>query len=192
MRWLIAVLVGAVLFVLYLVSPYLVLNRLSSAIEAKNAAALNELVDFPSVRRSLSEQIIAAYLKVTGKTERLGRFGSGIAVGYGSSVLDPLMAKLATPEALLSLLGRGAPGGSSQTGAVPVSAAALSSAWQLWSNSEYFGRRFSISLPPQAPSAERFKLEFRVIQWKWRLAAIELPAELRIRLAEELAKTRPQ
>ena len=84
MRWgLWTTVVLIVLLVAYFAWPLVGFYSLASAVESRNAAALAERVDFPSLRRSLSQQVIAEYLKLTGKDKELGRFRTGIASGVG-------------------------------------------------------------------------------------------------------------
>jgi uncharacterized membrane protein YqjE len=69
MRW-IVVIVLAVIVVLtvYTVWPIYDLYRIASAVETRNLVALQELVDFPSLRASLIKQITDAYRKQTDKS----------------------------------------------------------------------------------------------------------------------------
>jgi hypothetical protein len=50
-------------------------------IQAGDPAALSEDVDFVRLRRSLTEQIIAAYLQVTGRAKKLSPFENVVAIG---------------------------------------------------------------------------------------------------------------
>ena len=50
------------------------------------------------LRRSLTEQIIAAYLQVTGRAKKLSPFENVVAIGIGNSIADPFVAQLVTPE----------------------------------------------------------------------------------------------
>jgi hypothetical protein len=62
MRWgLWTTVVLIVLLVAYFAWPLVGFYSLASAVESRNAAALAERVDFPSLRRSLSQQVIAEY-----------------------------------------------------------------------------------------------------------------------------------
>jgi hypothetical protein len=60
--------------------------------------------------------------------------------------------------------------------------------WQVFLQSEQGVRRFDIGVPLDAPPARRLKLQFRLTHWVWKLSGIELPEELRVRLARELIK----
>ena len=69
MRW-IAVIIPAVIVLLvgYTVWPIYDLYRIASAVEARNLVALQEFVDFPSLRVSLIKQISDAYRKQSDKS----------------------------------------------------------------------------------------------------------------------------
>jgi hypothetical protein len=60
--------------------------------------------------------------------------------------------------------------------------------WRVFVQSEQGLRRFDVGVPIDAPSARRLKLQFRLTHWVWKLAGIELPEELRVRLARELGR----
>jgi hypothetical protein len=62
-------------------------------------------VDLARLRGSLAQQIIAAYLRVTGRAGRLGSFGDAIVAGIGATTADPIRAKIVTPENLIKLFG---------------------------------------------------------------------------------------
>ena len=83
-RWITVLLI--LLVAAYLTWPLVGFYRIGSAVESKNAAALAQRVEFPSLRRSLSQQVIAEYLKLTGKDEKLGRFRTGVATGVGAAL----------------------------------------------------------------------------------------------------------
>jgi Protein of unknown function (DUF2939) len=175
----------------FLVSPFLGLMHLQSAIEARNAGALAERVDFRRVRQSLGHQIIATYLKISGRGSRLGQVGSTIAAGYGASIADPLLNDLINPETMLDFLaGRGV---SSTTfslppGLGPLPTDALGSLWQAFTLCEYGIGNFYISLPVKVEATERFRLRMQVLQWDWKLTEIGLPERLRVMLAKELER----
>ncbi len=52
----------------YTIWPFYSLYRIASAVETRNSAALQELVDFPSLRVSMAQQIANAHLKLTCKS----------------------------------------------------------------------------------------------------------------------------
>jgi len=66
-RWIAVVLV--LLVAAFFIWPLVGFYRIASAVEAKNATALAERVEFSLLRRSLTQQVIAEYLRLTGKDQ---------------------------------------------------------------------------------------------------------------------------
>ena len=195
MRWTLRI--GALLGVLliaYTIWPFVDLYRLGRAIERRDALAVASRVELRVLRPSISKQVLATYLRLTGSEARLG---SGIArdfiVGAGVAMVDGALAETLTIERLLDLLSDGL--GSAALGAdlnrkldfVPRN---LSSLWRLYAGSEYRLADFHVSVPPDLPLKDRFKIRLRLTQWTWKLHDIELPEDMRVRLAEELIKQR--
>ena len=194
--------VGGFLLAFVLVSaywawPFVGLHAIAADVRARDSAALSKDVDFPSLARSLTEQVVAAYLRVTGKAAVLGNFGAVLASAVGSSVADPLISQIINPENLTALLDGETV--STQFGPVAftmgelpaISLSSLSTAWRAWLTTEYRLDHFSIALPVGAPPAEQYRLRLQLIQWHWKLTGMDLPEPLRTRLAQELAKKLP-
>lgn len=135
--WLTVVLV--LLLAAYMVWPLTGFYRIASAIEAKDATALAERVEFRSLRRSLTQQVIAEYFKLTGKDKKLGQFRTGIATGVGAALADPVVAQFLTPEALLDFLTNSSAKDGPQVSAevAPFSTSSWRNAWRVWWHSEY-------------------------------------------------------
>lgn len=110
----------------YTVWPIYDLYRIASAVETRNPAALQELVDFPSLRASLTKQIVDAHRKLRDKSVVLSDRSERPAVGVG-------LTKILHSERLLDLL------------AAPLTANSFGSAWQIWFNSDYSGRTFYVT-----------------------------------------------
>ena len=108
MRWTlwIAVVLVVVLSA-YAIWPVVGFYRIASAVDSRDAAALTQRVDFPSLRKSLTKQLIATYLELTGQKKKLGLLGNSIAMGIGGSIADPIVARLVNAETLLGLLTKG-------------------------------------------------------------------------------------
>jgi Protein of unknown function (DUF2939) len=175
----------------FLVSPFIGLMHLQSAIAARNAAALSERVDFRRVRQSLGQQILDTYLRRSSRGAQLGGVGRSLATGFAASLADPLLNDLVNPETMLDLLsGKGVAAATFTlpAGIGPMPKDALGSLWQAFANCEYGIGNFYISLPVKAPATERFRLRLQVLQWDWKLTEIGLPERLRIELAKELER----
>src|SRR5215469_13903599 len=82
--------------------PFFGLRALAGAVQAGDVTAINEKIDYPRLRRSFTEQIISAYLRITGRAA-LGP----LATAVGASILDPWVSQIVNPENLAQLL-RGA------------------------------------------------------------------------------------
>lgn len=181
MRWLLGFALCLLLGV-YLASPLLALQNIASAVEAKDAEALTERIDFPSLRRSFTKQIVATYFEITGRRLPLGAMSRRLAV----SVADPVVAQLMTVRALLNLLAKGTAGKAVQAERAPFTTDAFQSVWRLWLSADYLGRDFYIYLPPDGARSTQFRVHLRLERWRWTIVGIELPEELAQKLAREL------
>ena len=191
-RFVPAFLVLLALLVGYWAWPFFDLRALAAALQAGDVTAINEEVDYTRLRRSFTEQIISAYLRVTGRASQLGALGP-LATAVGASIVDPWVSQIINPENLAQLLRGGTV--SSELG--PVSfrfgnlPSTLNLAWDAWLSSEYWFGRFSIWLPPGASQANQFRLRMQLLQWHWKVTGIDLPEKLRDQIAGELAKKNP-
>ncbi len=105
-------------------SPYIALNNLKRAADARDVQTVNEYVDFPALRESLKQQVTGLL------SRRLDAHGSGnplAAIGamIGVALIGPLVDAYATPDGVAALLNgmppRGNPG--ERPPAPPASAA---------------------------------------------------------------------
>ena len=190
MRWKIPAIALLLLVAAYTAWPFYGLQRLASAVEARDVAALQQLVDFRALRLSLARQISVTYLTMSGKGAQLGTVGAGL----GSAIADALIGELLTPEALADLLSKGSVGPFATPGdAAPLAGSTIDNVWKTWLNSDYGLGSFSVRLPPGRPSIQQYQLDLRLSDWKWKLAGVQVPEELRLRLAQEwLKRERPQ
>jgi hypothetical protein len=166
--------------------PFAALYDIARAAQAGDAARIEQRVDFPALRRSLSDQIVAAYARVTGARVERGLIGA-----VAGAAIDPFIAKLLTPEALAELLRNGWPKAvlaEAPPGLAAPDLNALGSIFRLYAASDYGIGEFRIALPLDAPAERRFRLQLALSNWTWKLAALDLPPELTERLARELAK----
>lgn len=180
-----ALLLGA-----YMSWPLVGFYGIASAVEAMDARAFAERVEFPSLRRSLTQQVIAEYLKLTGKDKKLGRFRTGIATGVGAALAEPVVAQFLNAETLLDFLNKGSAkdGVKVSTDIAPLSGSSWRDAWRVWWHTEYGLTRFRAYLPPDKPKNEQFKVELSLRDWRWKLTGIGLPDKLRVQLAQELVR----
>lgn len=93
----------ALLAAWYYATPYLALNAIGHAAEAKDAGALSERIDFPAVRDSLKAGYraeAAARLGADGTPDPLGALGLALVGG----IVDVAVDALVTPEGIALLL----------------------------------------------------------------------------------------
>lgn len=108
MRWffgtLLALLVAAVI---YVCSAVVSLNGLVEAAKAGDGAGVLARTDTVRLRRSLVDQIIAAYLKQLGQDRPVKPLERLAANTYGASIADAMIAKMLTAENLTAILNKG-------------------------------------------------------------------------------------
>ncbi|MCA8035421.1 DUF2939 domain-containing protein [Burkholderia arboris] len=94
-------------------SPYVALGRLKSAIDARDAQAISEYVDFPSLRISLKQQVTEELMRRVDAVKKDNPFAV-IGALIGSALIGPLVDAYATPEGVAALMSglppRGNPG----------------------------------------------------------------------------------
>jgi hypothetical protein len=189
MRWnvWIAVVLPVVLSA-YAVWPVVGFYKIASAVESRDTAALTQRVNFRSLRKSLTKQLIATYLELTGK--KLGLIERSIAVGVGGSIADPIVARLVNAETLLDLLTKSNAGeyASVSPELAPFSTSALRNGWQTWWDSEYRGGYFYVYLPPEKSPDEQFRVRRSLTEWQWKRSGIDLPTPLRLQLVQAILK----
>lgn len=128
---LLVVAVVAVLGVIY-ASPYIALDRLKRAADARDAETVNQYVDFPLLRESLKDQVgqlLTRKIDIQKSGNPLAMIGAMI----GAALIGPLVDSYATPDGVAAILNgippRGDPGEkppvpSESTGAVVGAAGA--------------------------------------------------------------------
>jgi hypothetical protein len=182
------VVLGAVWF---FVSPLVGLSRLANAVASRDTAALDQRVDFIRLGRSLAPQIVWAYLQKTGRANTLGRTTSSLIAGASASIADPVIGALLNPEALLNFLDAGrvsSPSLTLKAGVAALPRGDLGSLWSAFQSAEYGAGNFYVSLPPSASPEDQYRIRMQLLQWNWKLVAIDLPQKLREQLADELIR----
>lgn len=109
---LIAILVVSMIGFAY-ASPYIALNHIKQAADARDSATLNEYVDYPALRASLKAQLsemLEKRIEAQHSSNPLLLFGAAI----GSVLIGPLVDAYATPDGVAALINgmppRGEPG----------------------------------------------------------------------------------
>jgi hypothetical protein len=179
------VLVLLVIFVAGAIWPFTALYDIATKAEAGDAAALNQRIDLPAFRRSLTGQLIRTYIRLSGIKVNPG----GIAAGVAGSIVDPIVEKLLTAEVLANMLRTGWP-----TSVLPERPAGLEgfgslhagNFWVLFAGSNYGVSGFSVSVPPDAPVARQFRVYLSLSKQGWKLSALDLPEDIQVKLVEQL------
>ena len=172
----------------YTAWPLYDLFVLVRAIETRDVGTVTRHVYFDQVRISLTNQVVAAYVRRTGiQISPLARSMGAAAL----SIADPVVKRLISPEALSELLAVGWPVAvvpDPPPGTIGITRSTMGTIWQVFGNSEYGLGRFEVAGPTALPQQERFGLTFRLLQWRWRLVAVTLPENIQNLLADELIK----
>jgi hypothetical protein len=179
------------LWLAYTVWPFVEVYRLAKAVQARDVATVSHKIDFDALRASLTTQLAATYLRLTGKTGRPGSVVEQFATGVAASAADPLVAKLISPETLLDFFQNGTAPAVFSDNIPPVqglSSDALGSIWRAYVNSEFGIARFFILVPVDKPASDSFRLRFCLTSWTWKLCGLELPEQLQVRLVQEIIK----
>ena len=183
-----AVIVIACLWIGYTVWPIYDLYLFVRAIDTRDVDTITRHLYFNQVHKSITQQLVSAYERRTGtQLSPLARHMAATAV----AITDPVMTKLSSPEGLSELLTAGWPASITPAppGALGITRDTLGTMWQVFGYSEYGLGRFKISAPAALPPQHRFDLQFRLLQWQWRLVGITLPERIQDVLADEIAKT---
>jgi hypothetical protein len=172
----------------YTAWPLYDLFVLVRAIETRDVGTVTRHVYFDRVSISLTDQVVAAYVRRTGiQISPLARSMAAAAL----SIADPVVKKLISPEALSELLAVGWPVAvvpDPPPGTIGITRSTMGTIWQVFANSEYGLGRFEVAAPAALPPQQRFGLTFRLLQWRWRLVAVTLPENIQNLLADELIK----
>jgi hypothetical protein len=172
----------------YAAWPLYDLLVLVRAIETRDVGTVTQHVYFDQVRISLTDQVVAAYVRRTGiQISPLARSMAAAAL----SIADPVVKRLISPEALSELLAVGWPVAvvpDPPPGTIGITRSTMGTVWQVFGNSEYGLGRFEVAAPATLPQQQRFGLTFRLLQWRWRLVGVTLPENIQNVLADELIK----
>jgi hypothetical protein len=109
MRWLIGIVVILLVSsVIYVGSAIWSAKGLVDAARSGNGAEILSRTDLPRLKRSLTDQILAAYLDRLGAKRPVKPLERMLANTYGASIVDALVSKMLTEENLTKLLRTGA------------------------------------------------------------------------------------
>jgi DUF2939 family protein len=166
--------------------PFFALYDLVRAAQAADVKEIEQRVDLPELRRSLSGQIIQAYARVTGKP-----VGNGLMIGVASAFADPFVEKMLSAQTLADMLKTGWPHdmlAERPEGFEGLDINMLGSVFQLYFASDYGIGEFRVPLPLHQPVAKQFRIRLALSDWTWKLSGLDLPHALQDRLARELIR----
>ena len=169
----------------YLAWPIYDLFVLIRAVDSRDVGAVTNGVYFDEVRMSLTNQVVDSYLHHAGI--QLGPLRRNMAA---AALANPVVERLISAEAVSQLLTAGWPTPllPAPPGTIGITTDTIGTIWQVFANSEYGFGRFEVAAPAVLPRQQRFRLQFRLLQWRWRLVGIIVPEHIVNLLADELAK----
>jgi hypothetical protein len=191
-KYIIGALVLFALVMAYDAWPLVGAAQLASAAKSGNAEEVLKRVELPALRKDLTRQIVRAYLDETGKGPK-GAFARNVAVNVGTTIAEPYVAELLTPENLTSLLRNGRVAGaaaqptllSSET--LPNFSELLDAGlWTTYLRSHYDGFTSYFIDVPGGKNGEAFGVRLDLVGTTWQLAGIELPKSLLARVVQEV------
>lgn len=192
MRWIAGVTIAlAVLVVAYLGTAAVTLSRLSTAVRGGDSATILGLVDTRALSRSLSEQVVGAYLDRIGRTRPIKPLEKMLVNSYGASVAEALIAKMLTADNLTRILQSGHLDATADTPAITgLPAFGDLDTANLVSVASRLRLITPVTLairlgPADAPDPAAVQLHFQ--DWAWKLAGVRLPEAV----ARDLAATLP-
>ena len=192
MRWFLGTLAALIVAVaIYLGMAASSLATLASAARAGDIAKVLEKTDVTALSRSLTNQIVNAYLDRVGATRKVGSMEKMLINTYGATIADAMAAKMLTAENLTQMLKSGklerAQGLPSFSG-LPALADLQTGNWLSLLGRVNFiqpvllGIRVSENSDPESYAA--INLHFEGAEWK--LSGIELPKPVVRTLAASL------
>jgi hypothetical protein len=174
--------------------PYAGAAILANAAAAHDGEALAAHIDQPALKRSLARQIVAAYLRKSGRADKMGAFERGLANAVGASVAAPYLDQLLAPNALASLLGEG------RLDPIKVGDRTIALDRQVPSLASLYGSHlsyvvlhsfydgiatFRFAVPADATGDTQYGLDLRLSGLTWRLAGFDLPPDVLDRIAAD-------
>lgn len=192
MRWFLGAIAALIVATaIYLGLAASSLATLASAARAGDVAKILEKTDVKALRRSLTNQIVNAYLDRIGATRKVGAMEKMLINTYGATIADAMAAKMLTADNLTQMLKSGkieASQGLPSFSGLPALADLHTGNWLSLPGRVNFiqpvllGIRVSEKSDPESYAA--INLHFDGAEWK--LSGIELPKPIARTLAASL------
>lgn len=161
-------------------TPYLTVNAMKSAAEAKDATKLSDYVNFPAVKDSLKASLNAKLASDVSKNNGnpFGALGAAMAAAF----INPMIDALVTPESLAMMMKgeKPKPANNSTQSPSPASSEVVASESSESNDDtsmsyENFDR-FVVTVKKKGSTEEPFGLVFnRDGLFSWKLSALRLP-----------------
>jgi hypothetical protein len=178
----------------YDVWPLVGAAQLAEAAKSGDAEEVLKRIELPALRKDLTRQIVRAYLDETGRGPK-GAFGRNVAVNVGTSVAEPYIAEILTPDNLASLLRSGRVRGAAAQPSLlsgetlPNFSELLDSGlWSTFMRSHFEGWTSYVIDVPGGKSAEPFGVHLHLAGSVWQLSGIDLPKSLVARVVREIVQ----
>jgi DUF2939 family protein len=114
MRWFLGSIAALILLLLvYAGSAAATLSRLAAAVRAGDGAAVIASTDLAALNRSLTDQIVRAYLERIGAKRHISPMERMLVNSFGASIADAMVARMLTAERLTQMLKSGTVDGTS-------------------------------------------------------------------------------
>lgn len=174
--------------------------QLARTARSGDAAAVFDRVDVDALRRSLARQIANAYLDVSGKGKKMGAFGRSLAGSAVTTVADPYVAQLLTPENVMALLAKGHVnevnlGGRpvSIKGDLPDFSSLLDDHLLSAVTGSYFDQLKDFVIPVDGGHGadDQYGVHMHLVGLTWKLGGLDLPTPLLDQMARSILAGEP-
>ena len=199
-RWLVIVGAIVVLGLACWAWPLVGAAQLARTARGGDAGQVFDRVDVDGLRRSLARQIAAAYLDVSGKGKRMGALGRSVAGAAVTTVADPYVAELLTPDNVMALLAKGrinqvTLGGRAVAvkGELPDFSNLLDDHLLAAVTGSYFDqiKDFVIPIDGGRGVDDHYGVHMHLVGLTWKLGGIDLPAPLVAEMARSIIAGEP-
>lgn len=199
-RWLSLTLVIVALGLGYWAWPLLGAAQLARSARTGDADRVFALVDVDSLRRSLARQIAGAYLDASGKGRKMGAFGRSLAGSAVTTVADPYVAQLLTPQNVMALLSKGRVNAVvldgrpvSVKGDLPDFSTLLDDRLLSAVTGSYFDqiKDFVIPVDGGHGADDQYGVHMHLVGLTWKLGGLDMPAPLLDQMARSILASEP-